>query len=181
LPDRPRHLVVVGLMASGKSTVGALVAARLGRPLLDNDVVLARVTGATAATLAARQGGAALHEAEAAALRSSLAHPTPAVVTAAASVGDRADLAQVLAGHDVVWLDVEPDDLAGRVPPGGDHRPPDAVALAELVAQRSRRGPRFLAVADLVVQWRGESPDELADRIIDGLGLTSVRQGPGGR
>ncbi len=32
-----RHVVLVGLMASGKSTVGRLLAARLGRPFVDND------------------------------------------------------------------------------------------------------------------------------------------------
>ena len=35
-----RHLVLVGLMGAGKSTVGALCAARLGRPFVDTDDVV---------------------------------------------------------------------------------------------------------------------------------------------
>jgi len=51
-----RHLVLVGLMASGKTTVGQTLAARLGRPFVDNDVVLERRTGRSAREIAAADG-----------------------------------------------------------------------------------------------------------------------------
>ncbi len=42
-----RHVVLVGLMGSGKTTVGRLLAARLGRPLVDSDAVIEGTTGRT--------------------------------------------------------------------------------------------------------------------------------------
>jgi shikimate kinase len=43
-PSQP-HLILVGLPGSGKSTVGALLAERLGRPLLDFDAEITRREG----------------------------------------------------------------------------------------------------------------------------------------
>ena len=42
-----KQVVLVGLMGSGKSTVGALVAPRTGREFVDVDVVIAQETGKT--------------------------------------------------------------------------------------------------------------------------------------
>jgi shikimate kinase len=158
-------------MASGKSTVGRRLAERLGRPFVDNDLGLERLAGATAARHAARHGLAALHDLELEVLRAALADPVPAVVTAAASVGDRPELPDLVAGHPTVWLDVDPAVLASRVPPGGDHRPSGATEVVRLQEQRAQRAATFAAAADLVVRWGGESPDAVVDRIVTELGL----------
>lgn len=166
-PDRQgRHLVILGLMASGKSTVGRLVADRLDRPLLDNDEALDRLIGRTAAEHVEQHGLAALHELEAQVLREGLARAEPAVVTAAASVGDRADLPHLVGDHFVVWLDVDPLVLSQRVAPGGDHRPFDGEVARQLQQQRERRAPNFTAAADLVVTWHQQSPEDLADEVV---------------
>lgn len=60
----PRHVVLVGLMGSGKTTVGAMVADRLGLPFCDGDALLEAATGRTAVALRDVAGEAALHRAE---------------------------------------------------------------------------------------------------------------------
>jgi shikimate kinase len=55
----PRSLVLVGLPGAGKSTVGALVAARLGWPCIDLDQVIERRAGRTITELFAQEGEAA--------------------------------------------------------------------------------------------------------------------------
>lgn len=52
----PRSLVLVGLPGAGKSTVGALVAARLGLPCINLDQAIERAAGRTIVDLFA-QGG----------------------------------------------------------------------------------------------------------------------------
>ena len=162
-------------MASGKSSVGRIVASRLGRPFRDNDEQLEQELGTTASSYADSHGMAALHAAEFEVLARSVREPDPAVICAAASVGDRADLAAVLHCHRVVWIDVDPLVLAGRVARGRDHRPVSSDAVTQLRAQRQRRAPRFRAVADLILTWRDEDAEVLADRVLDRLDLDPRR------
>jgi shikimate kinase len=60
----PRRIVLTGFMGSGKSTVGPLVAARLGWSFLDVDDVIEAEAGAAIAELFARHGEAAFRDRE---------------------------------------------------------------------------------------------------------------------
>ncbi len=52
------HLILVGLPGAGKSTIGRLVAARIGHPFLDFDEEISRRSGLTVADYFARHGEA---------------------------------------------------------------------------------------------------------------------------
>src|SRR5687767_9702466 len=113
-----RHIVVVGLMGSGKSTVGRALAEHLGLAFLDNDELLEARCGRTAAEVQDAGGRAELHRLEAEVLCEALARPQPCVVTAAASVvEDDAALAR-LEHHQVVWLRASDEVLIARVEAG---------------------------------------------------------------
>ena len=100
-----RHVVLIGAMGSGKSTVGAALASALGRPFLDNDAQLHAATGSTAAGIAARDGIDALHEQEARLVRTALGDGGGSVIAAAAStIADPAVREALAAGAFVVWL-----------------------------------------------------------------------------
>lgn len=43
----PRHVVLLGMMGSGKTTVGELLAAQINRPYCDSDREIERITGRT--------------------------------------------------------------------------------------------------------------------------------------
>jgi len=60
----PRRIVLTGFMGSGKTTVGPLVAARLGWSFVDVDDVIEAEAGATIAEIFARHGEAAFRERE---------------------------------------------------------------------------------------------------------------------
>ncbi len=55
-----RHVVLVGLMGAGKTTVGERLARDLGVPFVDGDAALRGATGRDAATIAAADGVPAL-------------------------------------------------------------------------------------------------------------------------
>ena len=59
-----RRIVLTGFMGSGKSTVGPLVAARLGWSFIDADDAIEAEAGATIAELFARHGEAAFRARE---------------------------------------------------------------------------------------------------------------------
>src|SRR5438552_11350746 len=120
-----RHVVLVGLMGSGKTTVGLLLAARLGRAFVDNDVVLEARTGQTAREIAAAEGAEALHLREAEALVVALSTPAAAVVAAAAAAPLEPVAAAAMRVHEVVYLRATPMVLAARLAraPDDHHRP----------------------------------------------------------
>ena len=173
------HVVVVGSMAVGKSTVGRALAARLGRPFRDSDADLAATRGLTGRALAEREGVDALHRWEAQHLLAALAGREPAVVAAAASVVDDAACLAALRDPFVVWLRAPASTLAQRMAGGSgtdDHRRPvgDAAAVAALEAERAGR---FGAVADLTVDTVTNSttmsPDAIVAAIVEALPATT--------
>ena len=163
----------MGMMASGKSTVGRLVAARLGLPLLDNDHLLEARYGADAAHIQAATDQAELHRREAEVLLEALDRPDPAVITAAASVVEDTSVRAALERHDVVWLDADPEVLARRVLAGDDHRPGRGPDIALLLRdQEHERRPLFAEVADVVVDTSARSPEDAAAEVLAALSRT---------
>jgi shikimate kinase len=146
-----RHVVLVGLMGAGKSTVGRAVARRLHRPYVDNDDELQRRTGGTAHALADREGLDALHREERATLEDAIAHDDPSVIgAAAATITDRA-IREQLRDQFVVWVDPSVDSLVQRFRPH-THRPRvEGDVRAFLEQQHDERAPLYREVARVVV------------------------------
>jgi shikimate kinase len=111
-----RHIVLVGLMGAGKSTVGRVLAARLHRPVADSDRDLELASGLTAEEWRDQRGTRALHAREASILLEALSMRRPAVICAAASTIERARCREALRASAaiVVWLRARPDTLAAR-------------------------------------------------------------------
>jgi shikimate kinase len=158
-----RHVVLVGATGSGKSTVGRLLAVRIGRRFRDNDVALA-ARGETAGTVS---GDEAPHV-EADLLLAQLEAPRPAVIAAAASVVDDPRVPSAVADAAVaVWLRGEPAVVTARARRGG-YRPlvGDAVALRQLAVARA---DRYAAVADVTVDVTSSTPATIVDEVTAAL------------
>ncbi len=171
-----RHVVLLGLMASGKSTIGQLLARRLDRVFLDNDVVLQDRTGQTAREIESAVGADGLHRREAEVLVASLHSLTPAVIGAAAAAPLEPHAAAALHDGDVfaVYLHVEPEVLAGRLrrEPDDGHRPFAAAdALALLSSQYAARDPRYRELATIVVEAGELAPESVVEEISSALGV----------
>jgi shikimate kinase len=167
--ERPKRIVLVGMMGSGKSTVGRALATALGWPILDNDALVRDATGHTGSEIFRTSGEAALHEAEREALVAALRHPAPAVVTAAASVVDDSRLRAMLrhAGQ-VVWLRATVETLVDRIDAGaGAARRSDAGDVAWLTDRAAERAPRYADVADTIVDVDGRTVGEVVAVIRD--------------
>jgi shikimate kinase len=158
------HLVLVGMMGSGKTTVGRRVAAALGRRLRDSDEEVEARTGRTVREIFETDGEPAFRAEEARALAEALDDPEPAVVAAAGGVVlDPGNRSRLRAAGTVVWLDATPEDLARRVATG-DHRPLlGDDALAALRRLDAERRPLYAEVADHVVPVGG---DRSLDRVV---------------
>ncbi len=159
-----RHVVLIGLMASGKSTIGPLLGARLGRDFVDNDVLLKARTGQSAREIASAEGVDALHRHEVDALVGALADPVPAVIAAAAAAPMEADAAAAMLGAFVVYLRASPEVLAARLagePAADDHRP----AVGSIAQQFDARDARYRELASLVVDTTAVAPDAIVAEV----------------
>jgi len=168
-----RHIVLIGLMASGKSTVGTLLAARLGRPFVDNDAMLERRTGHSARDIEVSSGLDELHRDEADVLAAALNAPSSAVIAAAAAAVLAPDIPRLLAGHDVVYLRARPERLAQRVADSGDgHRPFAAGTPPSVLREQfAARDQIYRDLATVVVEESSRSPQEIVDEISSALSL----------
>jgi shikimate kinase len=165
-----RHLVLAGPMASGKTTLGRILAERMGRPFVDSDEQLARVNGRTARDLAAAEGVEALHAAEVEALIRTLGSESPAVIAAAAAVADSPSALAALAESDamVILLEGPLTVLHDRLKKSSGHR--RAISAAEFEARtRDRRGALLSLDPLLAVDTSLMHPDESADRILEAV------------
>lgn len=150
-----RHLVLIGLMGAGKTTVGERCAARLGRGFVDTDDLIRTNAGMSIPEIFEHEGESGFRTRERAAVMDAVASPEPLVI--ACGGGAMADVENRRAvGHDgfVVWLDAAPEVLAARVEQDGvGTRPllaggPAAATLTRLAAARH---DAYAAAADAVV------------------------------
>jgi len=132
-------LVLIGPPTAGKTSVGALVASRLGRPFVDVDQAVERATGMSVAQVFSKWGESGFRSIEAAAAVRALTSAT-AVVSLGGGAVTQPSVRVSLAGHQVVWLDVAAEEAARRATLAPLARPllgDDPTArVAELIEQR---------------------------------------------
>ena len=140
-----KHVVIVGPMGAGKTTLARGLARALGREVFDSDRSIAERTGRIGREIARTDGVEALHRLEAEVLLEALSRSRPVVVAAAASVIEDREVREALEDAFCVWVTADSDILAERSA-RGDHR--RVVARHENLGHRDRL---FEEAADLVV------------------------------
>jgi shikimate kinase len=159
------RLVVIGPPGAGKSTVGRLVAERLGVPFVDTDDVVEARAGRTIPEIFVEDGEPTFRDLERAAAVDVLASADGVVSLGGGAVMDPRTEAD-LAGHSVVFLDVGIADAARRV--GFGHGRPllGINPRAQWTRLMQDRRAVYERVADFVVDTAGRGPDEVADDIV---------------
>ncbi len=187
-----RHVVLVGLMGSGKTTVGRRLAKRLDRQFFDADAALEQITDRTVAEVFAEDGERGFRAIEADVLEELLEHQEPAVIASGGGVVLNGDNRSRLRQPHVttVWLDARPAFLASRVEAKA-HRP--LLAGAEtprevLERLHAERVELYREVADLVVDVEPFHQDEdkpkkvlavrLAELVLEHESATTVETSP---
>lgn len=163
-----RHLVLVGLMGTGKTTTARRLANRLARPLVDSDALIEAKTGRTVREIFATDGEPAFRSLETAALVDALAASEPSVIAAAGGVVKSAENRRALLAADayVVWLDADIGVLVGRAT-RGTHRPLlDDDPAAMLSTMAADRRDWYDEVADVRIDTTRLWPPAVVDAIL---------------
>lgn len=184
-PAVPHVIALVGLRGSGKSTVGALLAAELRREFVDLDREIERlhagaraeepvgnVPGALAAPRALcvgeileREGENAFRELESRALDAVLARGQGLVLACGGGVVVRESNRQRLRAQTwVLWLQAPVEELQRRLRADATLRPPltGAGTLEELGALALQREAWYREVAHVAVRTEGLAPEQVA-------------------
>jgi shikimate kinase len=163
-----QHVVLVGLMGAGKTSVGRVLADRLGRRLCDSDGVIEARTGRTVRQIFEDDGEPAFRALETEVLLEALADPSPAVIAAAGGVvlSERNRAALKSARAKVVWLRADPANLVDRVRTGV-HRPAlDGDPAGTLQHMHEVREPLYREVADMIISVDGRSVNDVAEAVL---------------
>ncbi|MEV7657603.1 3-dehydroquinate synthase [Streptomyces anulatus] len=171
-------VVLVGPMGVGKSTVGELLAARLGTTYRDTDADVVAEAGKPIAEIFYDEGEEHFRALERRAVEAAVAGHTGVLALGGGAVLDAATR-ELLAGRPVAYLSMDVDEAVRRVGLG---------AARPLLAVNPRRQWRELMdarrhlyeeVARTVVATDEHTPEEVAQAIIDALELPEGQAAPG--
>lgn len=158
------NIVLIGIMGCGKSTVGRLLADRLGKPFRDLDDEITTATGQLISTIFEREGEAGFRRRESDCLRAALEADGQVIAVGGGAPLIDENWVRLRDGNTVVALTAEPRELAERLR-GSTDRPllyPDPpTALARLLPVRT---PRYLE-ADLVMRTDQVAPSSVAEEL----------------
>jgi shikimate kinase/nucleoside-diphosphate-sugar epimerase len=162
IPRSP-NIIVIGLMGCGKSTVGRLVAQKIGFQIVDTDQVITDTAHQSIPAIFEREGEAGFRKRETTALLSLLGKRGHVIATGGGIVTQPQNLPLLRQLGFVVWLDANPRILASRTSSSRD-RP---LLQTENPEEKLRtllgiRGPLYRQLADLRVQTDDLTPQETA-------------------
>jgi shikimate kinase len=168
---RPRRIVLTGFMGSGKSTVGPLVARRLGWDFVDVDDVIEQEAGETIAAQFGRDGEALFRDREYATI-ARLAAGEAQVLALGGGAIERTETRDLLLSTPdtlLVHLEVELATTLTRCA-GTEHVRPVLADQANLGVRYARRLPLY-RMAHVSIHVDALTPDQLVEEILRVAGL----------
>jgi shikimate kinase len=165
-------VVLIGPPGAGKSSVGALLASRLGVAFADTDDIVAAAAGKPVADIFVEDGELAFRELERKAVTRGLdaAQPEGGVLALGSGAVLDPDVRRMLAGRLVVYLEADFATVARRV---GMDRPRVVIPgnpRGRLRAMLEERRPVYAELASVIVQTDGRAPEEVAADLAKRLG-----------
>ena len=153
-------IVLIGMPSSGKSTVGAAVAKRLSRELVDTDELIVRDVGMTIPEIFAAKGESAFRDIEARAVKSASNSTARVIATGGGAILRRENVRALKRSGRLYFLD-RPIEL---LMPTGDR--PLSSSIDQIKERYNERYGIYTSVADVTVDG-SLSVDEVASSIIE--------------
>ena len=169
------NVVLIGYRGCGKTTVGRLLASRLGRPFIDTDTLIEEGTGATIRELFSDGAEQAFRDLESEVVAEVARRDHQIISTGGGVVLREPNVAALQRNGKLFWLTASAESLWQRIL--GDqsrlaNRPAvdRARGLQTVVDALAVRQPLYARSADIVLDTEGRSPEELANEILAAIG-----------
>ncbi|ALC24377.1 shikimate kinase [Streptomyces pristinaespiralis] len=163
-------IVLVGPMGSGKSTVGELLAHRLGVAFRDTDADIVAAQGREISDIFVEDGEDHFRDLERAAVRSAVAEHTGVLALGGGAILD-GGTRELLTGLPVAYLSMDVEEAVKRV---GLNTARPLLAVNPRRQWRElmdARRPLYTEVARVVVATDDRTPEEVAQAVLDALEL----------
>jgi shikimate kinase len=164
-----RHITLVGMMGSGKSTVAPLVAAPLKRAVIEVDKLIEEQEGMTIGEIFIAKGEAYFRRLESE-MMSSLLRGTPAVISPGGGAFQWEDTRKLLLKNTVVfYLSATHEVLTSRLRSGVAARPllnVPGLDLQDTVKELLERRGAYYGLAHYRIETDHHSPEEVAHSIL---------------
>jgi shikimate kinase len=166
------HRWLIGMMGTGKTVAGRVLASRSGAPFYDLDDEVETTAGRSILTLFRDEGEEGFRTVEAAALEGVAGRAPGVVATGGGTVLRKANVSLMKESGTVVLLQANEDELAARLDgvagrPLLDDRDDLSGYLAVLATEREAA---YLAAADVRIDTNARSPEEVAMAIEEACG-----------
>ncbi|HKV42960.1 MAG TPA: shikimate kinase [Blastocatellia bacterium] len=161
-------IAIIGLRGAGKSTMGPMLADRLGTEFVEVDGLIERAAGMSLGEIFMVHGEEYYRRLEREALVKLFAHSRRCVLAPGGSiVTDTGSWEMVRRRCFTIWLHATPQEFIRRLKRQGDTRPMkgSSSAIVELKSILARREPLY-AEADLTVKTTAKSPSAVLEHIL---------------
>jgi shikimate kinase len=166
-------IVLVGLMGSGKTTVGKRVARLLNCEFIDLDDVVSKSHGTSVREIFSQHGEEAFRDYESVALAETLSNRSSSLVLATGGGAvirqSNREIISASADH-VVWLDARVDDLVNRTQSNSGRPLLDGDPRAVLDALMDARRAWYESVATMKVDTQNHTASQVAETIAAAVG-----------
>ena len=146
-------LWLIGMMGSGKSTVGQALASRTGKPFLDTDLLVEKAAGRPVGEVFEAAGEEAFRLLESDAIQAAAVMADAVVATGGGAVLREDNVRAMKSSGPVIWLRAEPATLAARI----GNAPGRPLLLDVDVARR----------LSVILEDRRDAYQRAADHIVD--------------
>ena len=162
------NIVLVGYRGTGKSTVGRLLAARLGRDLVSTDAEIVKREQRTIPEIVAQEGWEYFRDLESGICRELAGRDQLVIDTGGGAILRAQNVEALKKNSTVVWLTASVETIAKRI--GGDSQRPSLTGTNSFVDEIQdvlrERTPKYQAAADHSIATDDQSINQLVEMLL---------------
>jgi shikimate kinase len=162
------NIVLIGYRGTGKSTVGKMLAGRLGCELISTDVEIVKRAKQSIPEIVAQQGWESFRDTESAVCRDLAGRDRLVIDTGGGAVLRPQNVEVLKRNGKLIWLTATVETITARI--GGDTQRPSLTGTKSFLEEISEvlhdRTPKYKAAADYVIQTDDRSIPQVVESIL---------------
>jgi shikimate kinase len=162
------NIVLIGYRGAGKSAVGKMLAARLGRELISTDAEIVKRAKQSIPEIVAQHGWEYFRDVESAVCRDLAGRDQLVIDTGGGAILRPLNVEVLKRNGKFIWLSATVETITARI--GGDTQRPSLTGAKSFVQEITEvlrdRAPKYQAAADYMIQTDGRSIQQLVEAVL---------------